>query len=221
MNLVFIVIDCLRKDIITGKNNTPNMRRFIKENVSFDKAYAHSSWTKTSIASLFTSKLPARHKVYNISSVLPRNFKTLAEVLKINGYKTICLTSNVYFIDQAGLERGFDEVEFFKDTDGEYINKELKKKINTINKSPFFFYLHYMDTHLPFRPHGDESYKYFRLDEDPKELNNLIDKNPEKKNKIKKLYNEHIKLVSKTEEKLPEKELDFETERRLKELGYM
>jgi arylsulfatase A-like enzyme len=67
----------------------------------------------------------------------------------------------------------------------------------------------------------DNSYKYFRLDEDPEEQNNLIDKNPEKKNKIKKLYNEHIKLVSKTEEKLPEKELDFETERRLKELGYM
>jgi arylsulfatase A-like enzyme len=68
----------------------------------------------------------------------------------------------------------------------------------------------------------DRSYHYYRLDKDPKETENLISKYPEKIKEIEKLYFSHIEKILETKEDIPGyPEIDLETEKRLRALGYI
>ena len=41
-------------------HTTPELEKFAKEAVLFESGIAHASWTKPSVASLMTSRLPSR-----------------------------------------------------------------------------------------------------------------------------------------------------------------
>jgi membrane-anchored protein YejM (alkaline phosphatase superfamily) len=46
-NIVFILIDTLRGDVLAG--NAPHLEELGRDGVSFDRVIAPSSWTKTSM----------------------------------------------------------------------------------------------------------------------------------------------------------------------------
>ena len=107
------------------------------------------------MASLLTSTFPVAHRAYAVSSTVPAGLPTLPAWLRGEGYSTAGITSNVYFADRSGLERGFDTVRYFPDKDGELINGEFRRQLDLAGDGKHFTYLHYMDTHLPFTIHDD------------------------------------------------------------------
>ena len=66
-NVVLIVIDTLRADGLSVNGHavalTPNIDGLAAEGVNFTAAYAHSTWTKPSMATLFTGAFADRHLV--------------------------------------------------------------------------------------------------------------------------------------------------------------
>jgi arylsulfatase A-like enzyme len=65
-NLVLILFDTLRPDWTSpygfDDELTPELQRWADDGVLFERALAQSSWTKISMASLFTSLWPQRRR---------------------------------------------------------------------------------------------------------------------------------------------------------------
>jgi len=140
-NIVLITMDTVRTDHLScygyGKTTTPNLDTFAREGVLFRNAYATSSWTLPSHASMFTGQYPSVHGADHRSGTIPggekkaglkeimlRNFsrlsdekKTLAEFLSERGYRTAGVVGGIFCASLFGLDQGFDyyddEIPFF------------------------------------------------------------------------------------------------------------
>src|SRR5258705_1175348 len=73
-NVLMIVVDTLRADRLTAYGNTRGITPFLDElaqrGTVFRKAYAVSSWTIPSVASLLTSRYGSQHHVLSFGSRL-------------------------------------------------------------------------------------------------------------------------------------------------------
>ncbi|HEV8376927.1 MAG TPA: sulfatase, partial [Candidatus Polarisedimenticolia bacterium] len=79
--------------------------------VTFLTHYSVSPWTVPSVASLFTSLYPSAHGVQKAGDRLPAAAKTLAELMKENGYETALFSAHPLVGPLSGLDQGFDWVE--------------------------------------------------------------------------------------------------------------
>lgn len=123
-SVILLVLDTVRADALTvygaKLDTTPRLQRFVESSpraVVFPWAFAPSSWTIPSHASLLTGLLPSGHGAHEgaggvhgspFSSARLRADRTLAEVLGGRGYRTAFLTANPLLLRVRGLERGFD-----------------------------------------------------------------------------------------------------------------
>ena len=68
--VVVYLVDTLRADHTTpygyARDTTPFLNQFAKDAVVFETAVTHASWTKPSVASIFTSQLPGRHRAVQL-----------------------------------------------------------------------------------------------------------------------------------------------------------
>jgi len=166
-NVILIVIDSLRADHVGAygyaRNTTPHIDEFAKESVLFENAYSQASWTRPSVASLFTSSYVSQHKIFkaeveegtNETNMLDYRFLTLAEALSREGYATFGVTANPYTNSVFGFDQGFDV--YIDRNDGWNataggLNARFYNFINENNKAGwrFFAYIHYNDVHLPY-----------------------------------------------------------------------
>ncbi|MBL7221510.1 MAG: arylsulfatase [Phycisphaerae bacterium] len=90
---------------------TPNLDRFARENVVFDRFYVHPVCTPTR-AALMTGRDPYRLHITWVGQRLPVDEMTLAEALKQGGYATACYGKwgnlGAHYPRRA-IDRGFDE----------------------------------------------------------------------------------------------------------------
>ena len=113
-NVILIVADTLRADRLgaagyTVRPNSPALDAFARTATIFPRAYATSSWTIPSVASLFTGQPASAHGVNTIGSSIPRRQTTLASALQARGYATSAVVAN-YIVDvEHGFARGFDQ----------------------------------------------------------------------------------------------------------------
>ena len=110
-NVLFIVVDTLRADHMSlqgyDRETDPTMKRLASEGVMFENAYAASSWTLTTHASLFTGRWPYEHKADG-GRVLDDTYPTIAEALSARGYRTGAFNGNFETVKrQWGFARGF------------------------------------------------------------------------------------------------------------------
>ncbi len=170
--VVVVVIDTLRADHLPAygyaKDTAPFLSRLAREGVLFEHAYATSSWTAPSTASLFTSLYPFQHGVVlglratrKLQAragelrlrTLPESVETLPEMLKQAGYATFGLTQNLNVSAQMGFAQGFDRFRNQPaDDTAEVLHARLlawKPRIDAQPRS--FLYLHYLDPHSPYR----------------------------------------------------------------------
>jgi arylsulfatase A-like enzyme len=170
-NVIILLVDCLRADHLSSygysRNTTPNIDRFSKDSVLFTQAISQATFTKMSIASLFTSLYPYQHGVYRgagdsvnaqtgdvTTDVLGEEETTLAEVLSQNGFMTVGWVSVRHLVSYLGFAQGFIDYH-----EGGYrnkiknINKEFTEWAKRIGrKHEFFAYIHYIDLHSPYKP---------------------------------------------------------------------
>lgn len=113
-NVLLIVLDTVRADHLScygyPRPTTPSLDRLASEGVLFERAYATSSWTLPSHASMMTGLLPFEHKatVRRDRAPLAPRLPVLAEAFNRHGYISGGFVANTVFLTPwMGLDRGF------------------------------------------------------------------------------------------------------------------
>jgi len=170
---IVYLVDTLRADHTTPygyeRDTTPELAGFARDGVVFDAAIAHASWTKPSIASLFTSQLPGRHRAVQLRDPLDAGLVTLAEMVQAKGFATgAAIANSVIYSAGGGFDQGFD---VFAGLHGAG-NKPSKlvpaagvvdaalEWLDSRRGFPRFLYLHTMDPHVPYAPPPPFARKY-------------------------------------------------------------
>ncbi|WP_256301098.1 sulfatase-like hydrolase/transferase [Haloarchaeobius salinus] len=105
-NVLFLVLDCLRTDAVTPET-APTLSTLAAENPSFESAIAPANWSLPSHASIFTGEYAHEHHVYHRRHEM--DALPLVDAMGDRGYRTVGVTSNIYFSRGQGFETGFDE----------------------------------------------------------------------------------------------------------------
>ncbi|MDY6769728.1 MAG: sulfatase-like hydrolase/transferase, partial [Candidatus Nanohaloarchaea archaeon] len=117
MNVVFIVLDTLRRDRVGAYSDavefTPHLDRFADDAVVYEDAVAQAPWTLPSHASMFTGLYPWEHDATQKNLYLETDQELLAERFDDAGYRTACYTANTWLSPYTGMTDGFDEVDNF------------------------------------------------------------------------------------------------------------
>jgi arylsulfatase A-like enzyme len=160
-NILLYVIDTLRADHLGiygyPKPVSPHLDALAAESVVFDRAYAQSGWTRTSVASILTGLTPFAHRVLGREDALPASLPVLAGLLQASGYQTAGFVANVNLAPELGFGRGFDRyVPVYAQHDpprAGWLNSELLSWLRSRQSgAPFFAYLHSMEPHDPYDP---------------------------------------------------------------------
>lgn len=163
--VIVYLVDTLRADHTGpygyGRATTPQLDAFARDAVVFEQAVAHASWTKPSVASLFTSQLPGRHGAVQLRDRLDPALVTLAEMLSAKGYSTgAALANAVIFFEGTAFEQGFDVFTGLhgragrtsKDVEAALVVDTALGFIDARRGLPTFAYVHTMDPHVPYTP---------------------------------------------------------------------
>jgi arylsulfatase A-like enzyme len=169
INVVFLLVDTLRADRLGtygySRPTTPNIDQAARYGIVFDNCVSQSSWTKTSMASLWTATNPIRNGVLRYNHVLPDEATMPAELFQKAGYRTVGLWRNGWVEPNFGFSQGFDI--YFKPTPGAErarIHRETTSPhpllgtdedltvaaldfLRRFGKERFFLYMHFMDVH--------------------------------------------------------------------------
>lgn len=163
--VVVYLVDTLRADHTSllgyPRPTTPELERFAAGAAVFENAVAPTSWTKPSVASVFTSLLPGRHGAVHLRDPFAPKEATLAERLRQRGFTTGAFVANsVIYEDGSGFERGFDAFRGIRDAEGRASTRArasdvVSAALEFLDASrglPTFLYLHTMDPHIPYAP---------------------------------------------------------------------
>lgn len=194
-NVLIYMIDTLRADHSSlygyKRDTTPFLKKLGAAGVVFDDCQAQATWTKPSIASLFTSLYSYTHGIFNDYDTIPKGASTLAEQLRSAGYVTSNITASPWAGRVTGLQRGFDYVMEFpvvqrhrtdaadRGTDSAALDKVIFPWLDRHRDEPFFLYAHSTDPHAPYRPPAGFEEKFANPSETPefnRDYANLRDK---------------------------------------------
>jgi arylsulfatase A-like enzyme len=119
---LLVVLDALRRDAIephgAPAGSTPAIAELARRGSAHPHAYATSSWTLPSHASMFTGLLPRRLGLGQPPDGSPRGARGVVEqlsrrllpsVLAAAGYETRGFSANLWASGHVGLDIGFDE----------------------------------------------------------------------------------------------------------------
>jgi len=182
-NVIVLLVDALRPDHLGcygySRDTSPNIDALGSDSVVFTQAVSHSTFTKVSVASIFTSLYPYQHGVYwgqkmgaqeaRVAHVLSDDNVTLAEAMLDAGYLTMGIAKNRHIHRRYGFGQGFveynDRVGLFEQVFAaptslkgrwwyiDAINAYVLKWLSRVGRHhSFFLYVHYMDLHDPYRP---------------------------------------------------------------------
>ncbi|WP_248926136.1 sulfatase [Paenibacillus hamazuiensis] len=163
-NLIVFGIDSLRRDRMSaygyGRLTTPHLDKLAREGVLFEQHFSPSIPTTPAYASMLTGQdifgtdvVALRHK-----GPIGNHVRTLAEVLRENGYNTTCVgfTGNP---SSRGFDKYLDYEAWMPDEEGrcpkaENLNDVTIPELNRLagEDKPFFLFLRHMDPHSPYLP---------------------------------------------------------------------
>ncbi len=137
-----------------ARPTSPTLDRLAREGVRFETAYSQTSWTLSSIGSLFTSLEQERHGVLRMEDKLPAELTTLAELFQRAGWRTAGLVQNTVVAAHTQLDQGFELYEEFPYTSGdlEAMLARARELLLAPAEKPLFLYLHLSPPHQPYRP---------------------------------------------------------------------
>ncbi len=168
-SVVLIVADALHAHHLGAhgyaRPTSPTIDRLAEQGTLFTDASSQTSWTVSSVASLFTSLEQERHGLLYDNQHLGDEASTLAELFQASGYRTAALIQNGILWsrrDQDGwpgtrLCRGFDTYEMFPDMDRvvqetDRLMARAREVLLAPGEEPVFTYLHLLPPHEPYQP---------------------------------------------------------------------
>ncbi len=174
-SVVIILIDTLRADHLGtygySRETSPNIDRWAAQATVFDAGIAQASWTKPSVASLFTCLYPSVHQTGSgthvrrqvidkelemipapaeapaTTATLPPGLVTVAEVFRAAGYSTGAFVANHFISRESGYGQGF---ETHRSVGDRRVTAGACRWLWKHRAKPFFLYLHYMAPHAPY-----------------------------------------------------------------------
>lgn len=170
-NILVYLIDTLRADRLgcygQERRTSPHIDVLAREAFRFTNVVAESSWTRPTVASLFTGVAPPRHGVYGRGNALREGTVTMATLLRDAGYETAGFVTNGNVAPVFGFAQGFDVYELIPGTmipgpDGivteplpssDHLTARARRWLGSRDRrKPFFLYLHAADPHSPYVP---------------------------------------------------------------------
>jgi arylsulfatase A-like enzyme len=140
---------------------SPFLDELAAQGVRFDRAYATSSWTVPSIASMLTStyvnqhglgkRFPGRGRSRSWA-VIPGDVPNLAQLMSDGGYRTFGLVANLNLPADRGFDRGFDRYSCIGSVNASSVRRALQSWLPDIAgaEEPWFFWLLLFDPHGPY-----------------------------------------------------------------------
>jgi arylsulfatase A-like enzyme len=156
-NVVLITTNVLRYNHLVPygyeRNTTPAMNAVAKEAFIFDNAFAQAGYTLPNMMSILTSLYPLSHGVLDeFKDKLPQRIRTLAQVLKIHGYKTAWFAdlNEPHLFLKVGFGRGYDDkAQLFNTLEAAGGAAEWIKRNR---REPFFITINSRHAHSPYLP---------------------------------------------------------------------
>jgi arylsulfatase A-like enzyme len=168
LNLLFVLIDTLRADRLSSygyeRETSPGIDALAATGIRFAQQMSQSSWTKCSMASLWTGFYPVRTGVTRSPQALAEDARMPAEILRDAGYRTFAIWRNGWVGPAFGFSQGFEvylspraspvpaSVRREKPTVGVVGTDQdlVSSAIEFLRSHPderWFLYLHLMDVH--------------------------------------------------------------------------
>ena len=169
VNVVFILIDTLRADRLASygyeRATSPVMDDLAGGGVRFANAQSQSSWTKCSMASLWTGLFAQRSGVTRFDHAIPDSATLPAELFREAGYTTAGIWRNGWVAPNFGFGQGFDvylrpsqredaahverrgRAEAKVPGTDEDVTLAAREFLRSNRNEKFLLYLHYMDLH--------------------------------------------------------------------------
>ncbi len=178
VNVVWILLDACRPDHLScygyHRPTSPHIDALAKRGVRFDRNFAQGPATLLSVESYMTGRyMPAQYQdarhlgLWFLHTPEPGE-KLVSTIFKENGYATAMFSASPWYGETSRLGRSFDTftpLAYDIDSLGrlnyresavpptfESLNPDLFKWIADHAASPFFVYLHSLDTHQPHLP---------------------------------------------------------------------
>ena len=112
LNVLFVLIDTLRSDRLGAYgyelDTSPNIDALAADGVRFARHLSQSSWTKCSMASLWTGLYPSRTGVTRSPHGVSQDALMPAEILADAGYRTYAIWRNGWIAPKFGFHQGFE-----------------------------------------------------------------------------------------------------------------
>ena len=112
VNVLFILIDTLRADRLGAwayeRDTSPALDWLADSGVRFARHLSQSSWTKCSMASMWTGLYPQRSRILRFDDVLPGEARLPAEILREAGFRTAAIYRNGWVAPNFGFDQGFE-----------------------------------------------------------------------------------------------------------------
>lgn len=163
-NVIWILLDACRGDNLScmgyDRETSPNIDAIAEDGVVFEHAFSQANATTWSVPSYFTGRyFPVyaldRGPWYELFRRRPDNERYLPEILSDNGYLGHMITTHGWFSSNSRIWRAFDTATYIPPAINEAyatfsaINVEAFEWIKQNHKTPFFLYIHSLDTHFP------------------------------------------------------------------------
>ena len=169
LNVLFVLVDTLRADRLGSygypRPTTPNLDALASQGIAFERVLSQSSWTKTSMASLWTATFPLHNGVVRYDDVLPPAANLPAEIFREAGFRTAGIWRNGWVAPNFGFDQGFEfytnprpgreraqiergnpSAEGLPGSD-EDVATSAFAFLDTYGRERFLLYLHLMDLH--------------------------------------------------------------------------
>jgi arylsulfatase len=159
-NVIVVLVDTLRADRLgvygIRDGLTPYLDDLARRGTVFSNAYAASSWTCPSVASLFTSRYPSQHQVTTLDARISDSEVTLAERLQQARYRGLGFVANLRLTEQLGYGQGFARWNAYLSATKLRADRLRRRLLSSAElpapgaQSPVFLYVHYMEPHAPY-----------------------------------------------------------------------
>ncbi len=168
VKVLFVLIDTLRADRLGAygyhRRTSPTLDYLAATGLRFTRHLAQSSWTKASMASLWTSLYPQHNGVTRFDDAMSQEFILPAEIFREAGFRTAGIWRNGWVAPIFNFDQGFELYQspaarplpaglaeqnphlMLQRTDDHVID-EAVEFIRTRRNERWLLYLHLMDVH--------------------------------------------------------------------------
>ncbi|MDP6540360.1 MAG: sulfatase, partial [Planctomycetota bacterium] len=160
-NIVLIVMDTLRQDRLHcyghDSQTSPNLDALASRGVLFENAFATSSWTWPSTASILTGLPPETHGVVADGAChLRSSLDTLPRALEHRSFTTGAITCNPLIVANKNFDLGFESFDALMTfRKSPLVIDAARQWLEMHADSRFFLYLHLVDPHAPYEPSSE------------------------------------------------------------------